>query len=173
VGKSGEHSETVGASAKLPAMSEVRDVVTVERQIAAPPEPIFDLLVHPDRHRNIDGSGTVRDPKGEPQRLAMGSKFGMSMHMGIPYSMVSTVIEFEENRRLAWQTTGPGPFGAHVGGRIWRYELEPVDGGTLVRESWDIRKESAFTRPIVRRGADQTRKNMAATLEQIEKLVTA
>ena len=60
-----------------------------------------------------------------------------------------------------------------VGGRIWRYELEPVDGGTLVRESWDIRQESALTRPIVRRGADQTRKNMAATLERIEKLVTA
>ncbi len=96
----------------------------------------------------------------------------MSMHMGIPYSMVSTVIEYEENRRLAWQTTGPGPFGAHVGGRIWRYELEPVDGGTVVRESWDIRQESALTRPIVRRGAGQTRKNMAATLERIEKLVT-
>jgi hypothetical protein len=87
--------------------------------------------------------------------------------------MVSTVIEYEQNRRLAWQTTGPGALGARVGGRIWRYELEPVDGGTLVRESWDIRQESALTRPIVRRGANQTRKNMAATLERIEKLVTA
>ena len=154
-------------------MSDERDVVTVERRIEAPPEPIFDLLVQPERHRDIDGSGTVRDPKGEVPRLGMGSRFGMSMHMGIPYSMVSTVIEYEENRRLAWQTTGPGPFGAHVGGRIWRYELEPVDGGTLVRESWDIRQESALTRPIIRRGAGQTRKNMAATLERIEKLVTS
>jgi uncharacterized protein YndB with AHSA1/START domain len=154
-------------------MADDRDVVSVERRIEAPPEPIFALLVQPDRHRDIDGSGTVRDPKGEPPRLEMGTKFGMSMHMGIPYSMVSIVIEYEENRRLAWQTTGPGPFGAHVGGRIWRYELEPVDGGTLVRESWDIREESALTRPIVRRGAGQTRKNMAATLERIEKLVIA
>ena len=105
------------------------------------------LLVHPDRHQDIDGSGTVRDAKGEAQRLEMGSKFGMSMHMGIPYSMVSTVIEYEENRRLAWQTTGPGAIGAHVGGRIWRYELEPVEGGTLVRESWDISQESAVHAP--------------------------
>jgi len=154
-------------------MTRERDVVTVERRIEAPPEAIFALLVQPDRHRDIDGSGTVRDPKGQPQRLQIGSKFGMSMHMGVPYSMVSTVIECDENRRLAWQTTGPGSLGAHVGGRIWRYELEPVDGGTLVRESWDIRKESALTRPIVRLGADHTHKNMAATLERIEMLLTA
>jgi len=157
----------------LRAMSDERDVVTVERLISAPPEPIFDLLVHPDRHRDIDGSGTVRDAKGEAQRLEMGSKFGMSMHLGIPYSMVSTVIEYEDNRRVAWQTTGPGAIGSHFGGRIWRYELEPVEGGTLVRESWDIRQESAVTRPLVRRGAVATRKNMSATLERIEKLVTA
>jgi uncharacterized protein YndB with AHSA1/START domain len=149
------------------------DVVTVERFIPSPPEPIFELLVHPERHRDIDGSGSVRDPKGEPEKLALGSKFGMSMKMGLPYSMVSTVIEYEENRRLAWQTTGPGAVGGHVSGRIWRYELEPVDGGTIVRETWDIRKESSFTRPVVRRGANQTRKNMTATLERIDKLVTS
>src|SRR5262245_28805071 len=165
--------ETVGARAMLRAMSDERDVVTVERMIPARPEAIFDLIADPERHRDIDGSGTVRDPKGEPQRLEMGSKFGMSMHMGIPYSMVSTVIEYEENRRLAWQTTGPGTLGAHVGGRIWRYELEPVDGGTLVHESWDIRHESEVRRPLVRRGAGQTRMNMAATLERIERIVTA
>ncbi len=113
VGDSGEHSETVGAAchAMLPAMSEERDVVTVERHIEAPPEAIFGLLVDPDRHRDIDGSGTVRDPKGQPQPLAMGTKFGMSMRMAVPYSMVSTVIEYEQNRRLAWQTTGPGALG--------------------------------------------------------------
>jgi uncharacterized protein YndB with AHSA1/START domain len=149
------------------------DVVTVERFIASPPEPIFELLAHPERHRDIDGSGSVRDPKGKPEKLSLGSKFGMSMKMGLPYSMVSTVIEYEENRRLAWQTTGPGAVGGHVGGRIWRYELEPVDGGTIVRETWDIRKESSLTRPVVRRGANQTRKNMTATLERIDKLVTS
>ena len=53
------------------------------------------------------------------------------------------VVEFEEGRRIAWQTRGPGHIGKHVAGRIWRYELEPVEGGTLVRESWDITQESA------------------------------
>jgi uncharacterized protein YndB with AHSA1/START domain len=150
------------------------DVVSVERLIAAPPEPIFELLAHPERHREIDGSGSVRDPKGEPPaRLEMGSRFGMSMKIGIPYSMVSTVVEFEDNRKLAWQTTGPGSIGSKFGGRIWRYELEPVEGGTLVRETWDIRKESTLTRPVVRLSASQARKNMAATLERIDQLVTS
>jgi uncharacterized protein YndB with AHSA1/START domain len=147
------------------------DVVTVERLIPAPPEPIFELLVHPARHREIDGSGAVRDPKGEPERLRLGSRFGMSMRIGVPYSMESKVIEFEEGRRIAWQTTGPGPVGRLFGGRIWRYELEPEDGATRVRESWDITEESALTKPFVRRAAAHTRHNMEATLARIEELV--
>ena len=94
----------------------------------------------------------------------------MSMKIGVPYSMVSTVIEFEENRRIAWQTRGPTAIGRLVAGRIWRYEIEPVEGGSLVRESWDITQESAVTKPFVRMGADQTRKNMEATLDRIEEI---
>jgi len=153
-------------------VNEVQDVETVERVIAAPPEAIFAYLVDPQKHREIDGSGTVRDAKGESQRLTLGSTFGMSMKMGLPYSMVSTVIEYEENRRIAWQTHGPTAIGKYVGGRIWRYELEPAEGGTRVRESWDIRQESAATRPLVRKGAAKVRKDMAATLERIDGLVT-
>jgi uncharacterized protein YndB with AHSA1/START domain len=149
------------------------DIEAVERVIPAAPEAIFGLLADPSRHRELDGSGTVRDVKGEPARLALHSTFGMSMRMGIPYSMVNTVIEYEENRRLAWQTRGPSAIGRLVGGRIWRYELEPVAGGTRVRESWDISAESPLTRPVVRLGAATTRRHMAATLERIEQLVTA
>ncbi len=154
-------------------MSDSRDVETVERLISAPPETIFELLVDPSRHRDIDGSGSVRDAKSESQRLVLGSSFGMSMRIGIPYSMVNTVVEYEENRRIAWQTRGPTPLGHLVAGRIWRYELEPTDGGTLVRESWDIGQESPLTKPLIRRQAGETRKNMAATLARIDELVTA
>ncbi|MGI8662424.1 MAG: SRPBCC family protein [Acidimicrobiales bacterium] len=154
-------------------MTEHRDAVSVERMIPAPPEKIFELLVHPGRHSEIDGSGSVRGAKDDTQRLALGSRFGMSMRIGVPYSMTSTVIEYEENRRIAWQTAGPGRIGAKVGGRIWRYELEPVGEGTLVRETWDISEESKLTKPVVRRGGDKTAANMAATLERIEELVTA
>lgn len=146
------------------------DVETVERVIAAPPERIFDLLADPSRHREIDGSGTVRDSKEGSTRLALGSKFGMSMKLGIPYSMVSTVIEFDENRCIAWQTRPPIG-GAIAGGRIWRYELEPVEGGTRVRESWDISEEKI--KAVVRPARKKTRQNMEQTLERIEGVVTA
>jgi hypothetical protein len=151
----------------------VTDVETVERFIAAPPEAIFALIADPSRHPEIDGSGSVRQAKEPSRRVGLGDRFGMSMKIGLPYSMVNEVVEHEEDRRLAWQTRGPGAIGRRVGGRIWRYELEPRDGGTLVKESWDISRESAFTKPVVRRGGKQTRKNMERTLERIEAIVTA
>ena len=150
-----------------------RDVETVERIIPAPPEAIFELISDANRHRDIDGSGSVRSAISGPQRLVLGSRFGMSMRIGVPYAMVSTVIEYRENQLLAWQTHGPTPLGKLVAGRIWRYELEPVDGGTRVRESWDITRESPLTKPFVRSGAREARKNMAKTLERIEELVSS
>jgi hypothetical protein len=148
------------------------DVASVERFIPAPAGVIFDLLADPARHKDIDGSGTVRNASEGSQRLALGSKFGMSMKMGIPYSMVSTVVEFEENRRIAWQPRPSiGFMRRFAGGRIWRYELEPRDGGTLVRESWDIRQE--VHKKTVRGMRPKALESMAATLERIEKIVAA
>jgi uncharacterized protein YndB with AHSA1/START domain len=148
------------------------DVITVERLIPAPAAEIFAYLADANRHQEIDGSGTVRAAKGDPEPLRLGSQFGMSMKMGIPYSMVNTVIEFEPDRRIAWQTRGPGAIGRFVGGRIWRYELEPRDGGTLVRETWDITEEAKISQLTTRRMASMTERNMEKTLARIEELVT-
>ncbi len=95
----------------------------------------------------------------------------MAMRMGIPYAMVNTVIEYEENRRIAWQTRGPTALGRWAGGRIWRYDLEPTEGGTRVTETWDISQESAVTKPMVRAAGAATAKNMTATLARIAELV--
>jgi uncharacterized protein YndB with AHSA1/START domain len=153
-------------------MTDPSDIETVERVIPAPAERIFALIADPRRHREIDGSGTVRDAKNLPDKLELGAKFGMSMKVGLPYSMVSTVIEYEEGRRLAWQTRPPGRLpGKLAGGRIWRYELEPVEGGTRVRESWDISEE--VVKAIVRPARKKTRDAMAATLERIETILAS
>ena len=151
-------------------MGEIKDVKTVERVIHAPASAIFDLLADPSRHCEIDGSGTVRASTERSQRLAMGSTFGMKMKLVIPYTMRSTIIEFETDRLIAWQTWGSfAIFNKVAGGRIWRYELAPVEGGTMVRESWDIRKERAPA--LVRPAAARTVKAMAATLERIASIV--
>jgi uncharacterized protein YndB with AHSA1/START domain len=152
--------------------SDQPDLASVERFIPAPASVIFDLLADPSRHQEIDGSGTVKGTPEGSQRLTLGSKFGMSMKVGIGYSMENTVVEFEEDRRIAWQPRPSVSFMRHfVGGRIWRYELEPAEGGTVVRESWDISQE--VHKRAVRGMRSKTVDAMTKTLERIEKVVTA
>jgi uncharacterized protein YndB with AHSA1/START domain len=166
-------------------VADLDDVVTVERVIPAPPEKIFELLADTRGHRMIDGSGSVRDPKNVSPRLSLGAKFDMAMKLGFPYTMTNEVIEFEEGRRIAWQPRPAARFARSFGGRIWRYELDPVQGGTRVRETWDISQERwvfvgarglALGAPgfkfMVKAAAKRARASMAATLERIEHLVT-
>jgi uncharacterized protein YndB with AHSA1/START domain len=151
-------------------MPKPSDVITVERVIPAPPEQIFALLADPRRHKDIDGSGSVKDAKNLPPALELGAKFSMNMQRGMKYVMVNTVIEYEQDRRIAWQPFPTFPMSLIVGGRIWRYELEPVEGGTRVRETWDISKERLAI--IARRDAAVAKRGMEGTLERIEKILT-
>jgi uncharacterized protein YndB with AHSA1/START domain len=150
-------------------VSDERDVVSVDRVINAPPDVIFALLADPSRHQDFDGSGSVRDAKEQPERLRLGSTFGMSMKMVVPYSMVNEVVEFEQDRRIAWQPRMRA-LAWLSGGRVWRYELEPVDGGTRVTETWDISKEKS--RAFIRSGGKKARRDMEATLARIQEIVT-
>jgi uncharacterized protein YndB with AHSA1/START domain len=142
-------------------------VVSVSRVIKASPEVIFDLLSDPARHGEIDGSGMVQQLRGESKRLELGSKFGMDMKMGIlPYRITNTVVEFEENRLIAW---------AHFGKHRWRYQLEPVaeadGGGTEVTESFDW---STSTSPKLIELMGYPKKhpaNMEATLDRLASVV--
>lgn len=154
-------------------MANPRDVVTAERLIHAPAAAIFDVLADPGRHPEFDGSGTVKGARpGTPSRLALGATFGMDMQRGLRYGMVNTVTEFEEGRRIAWSPKPANGRGARFIGRIWRYELEPVDEGTVVKETWDISEEGL--RHVLRYvAASRTRADMGRSLERLEQLVTS
>lgn len=139
-------------------------VLQVTRTIAAPAQTIFDVLADPAAHALIDGSGSVRAAEGSaPTRLALGAKFGMNMRIGLPYRITNTVVEFDEPTRIAWR---------HFGGHIWRYELTPTDGGTLVTETFDATTgREAFVYSLLR----VERRHppaMARTLERLDRLVT-
>ncbi len=108
-------------------------VATATRIVPAAAADIFALLATPARHAEIDGSGTVREPRGSrtPERLSLGATFGMSMRWGLPYSILNEVVEFDEDRQIAWR---------HFAGHIWRYRLEPVGPqATRVTEEFDPR----------------------------------
>ena len=140
-------------------------IVSVERVIPAAPGLIFEILADPRQHSKIDGSGSVKAAKvSAPSRLSNGSKFTMDMKILIPYKMTNTVVEFEENRRIAWQ---------HFGGHIWRYILQPVDGGTKVTEQFDYNGSKSALMLKLRGSMSTNEKFMIKTLENIEKHFTA
>lgn len=139
-------------------------IISDSRVLPFPPEAIFDVLASPAGHVEMDGSGTVMGVAKGPERLSEGAKFKMKMKIGLPYQMSSTVKEFEENRRIAW---------AHFGGHRWRYELEPVDGGTKVTESFDW-STSIGPKFIEMAGYPERHKaNLQNTLERLEAVVAA
>lgn len=97
--------------------------------INASPEVIFSILANPHRHHDIDGSQTVRANISGPDRLVLGSKFGMKMRLGINYRIRNTVVEYQENTLIAWR---------HFGQWRWRYQLKDLgNGNTEVTESFD------------------------------------
>ena len=99
--------------------------------VPATPREIFELLANPAMHSVIDGSGSVLAPKDTaPQRLSLNATFGMSMKKGMPYKITNTVVEFVEDKQIGWR---------HIGGHIWRYILEPTEGGTTVTEQFAYR----------------------------------
>lgn len=125
--------------------------VSVERIITVPAACVFAALTRPSTHAVIDGSGALRQINvGKPTpRLQAGSVFVTPMSrrlrrltrvdmiqvavaMLVRGRMRNTVVQFDENRRIAWRN-----FGRHV----WLYELQAVDAAdgprTLVRQTFD------------------------------------
>lgn len=126
--------------------------------VPAPPAEVFALLADPRRHAEIDGSGTVKGVVQGPERLSLGDRFGMRMRLGVPYVITSEVVELEPDRRIAWR---------HVGHHLWRYELEPVDGGTRVTETFDwARARSPLALELLGIPARNAR-SIDATLERL------
>ncbi len=149
------------------------NTVSVERVIKAPPGAIFSLLADAGKHASFDGSESVNHASQESVPLTMGSKFTMAMRgrketLFLPYRTTNTVVEYDKDRRIAWQTTAMGGL---IGGRIWRYELAPTDDGTLVRETWDVSQDKQ--KRMITSGSmpQQAEMGMAATLERIAKLL--
>ncbi|MFM7820415.1 MAG: SRPBCC family protein [Actinomycetota bacterium] len=134
-------------------------IVSVSKFVTASAQEIFDLLANPAMHSIIDGSGSVLAPKDSaPTRLSQGAKFGMSMKKGAPYKITNTVVEFVESKRIAWR---------HFGGHVWRYVLEPSNGGTMVTEQFSYGTSKS---PLMLKLAGYVRNNerdMRKTLENL------
>ena len=131
--------------------------------VGAPPARVFAILSDPRQHPEFDGSGTVKAALKAPERLELGSTFGMRMHFLAPYVIKNTVVEYEPDRLIAWR---------HFGGHRWRYELEPAgEGRTKVTETFDW-STSRSPRVIELMGFHtRNSKSIEATLKQLAKYV--
>jgi len=105
------------------------DTVSATGIVPATPAAVFDFLRRPANHSELSGDGTVKGSRTGDEELSMDSRFGMKMKVGVPYRVSSKVVEFEQDHLIAW---------CHFGGHRWRWELEPVDGGTQVTETFDM-----------------------------------
>lgn len=131
--------------------------------IDAPPAVVFAIVADPRQHTRIDGSGSVQVMTHGPERLAEGATFGADMKLfGMPYKITNHVVEFEEDRRIAWR---------HFGGHRWRYEISPTDdGGTQVTESFDFTRHGPVGTAILKAAGfpARNRRGIAETLVRLK-----
>lgn len=144
-------------------MSSNERLIEVTKVIAATPQAIFDVLANPAMHPVIDGSGAVVAPRSNPDRLFLGATFTMDMSMKASYRTTNVVSSFEENRTIAWH---------HKAGFIWRYDLEPVEGGTKVTESFDYRSWLGIALSLTKL-PEQNRVAMTRTLDNLARHLEA
>ena len=116
-------------------------VLQVRRPIAASPAAIFEVLASPAGHVAIDASGMLMSAGGDPVG-AVGDRFTVQMDrealQDFPlgeYEVDVVITRFEQDRSIAWgiESALLQPSIGHVYG----YDLEPIDGGTMVTSTYD------------------------------------
>jgi hypothetical protein len=105
--------------------------------IAAPAERIYALIADLPRMGEWSPECTAVEWTGSFTAPAVGATF-IGHNVGGPggklkWSRSGTVLVATPGREFAFATSEGGREGV-----MWRYELEPVEGGTLVRESYRV-----------------------------------
>ena len=100
---------------------------------------------------------------GGARKLALGDRFSTKMRIGVPYLIANKVVEYDEGRRIAW---------SHIGGWRWRYEFEPVEGGTSVTETFDWSTAKPGAGGYAAKWANKNRAAMESTLSRLDAFVT-
>lgn len=108
-------------------------VVSASREIAAPPERIFELIADPSQQPRWDGNDNLSEAQPGQRVRQVGDVFLMTLTTGAVRE--NHVVEFDEGRRIAWTPAEPGK---QPPGHLWRWELEPAGAsGTLVTQTYD------------------------------------
>jgi hypothetical protein len=153
--------------------------IAVSRDIPAPADRIFSVLIRPAAHPDVDGTGMVRAAEEDFVISKVGDVFAMNMfndQLG-DYVMESHVVEFQPDRLVVWEpvmrSTGKAEFQSRVGVsgfQQWGWQLEPLDADrTRVTTFFDCSRSPEWLQKAVR-GGEQWRTGMEASLENLERL---
>ena len=119
-------------------MATMAERLQVQRAVAAEPASIFAVLTDPHGHVAIDSSGMLMDATGD-RVSAVGDSFVVHMDrealndhpLGL-YDVTVRIVTLVPDREIAWKVEGQFDIG-----HVYGYELDPMDGGTLVTSYYD------------------------------------
>ena len=147
--------------------------VTVSRRIEADAGTIFAILADPTRHTDIDGSEMLRGALTDTAVSGVGDVFVLKMYLerlGGDYQMANEVVEYEQDRRIAWEPRRHDAE-APVGGHLWGYELTPDgDHATIVTEIFDCARWAEEDKPFIDYGRNWI-PAMTETLERLDQTI--
>lgn len=142
-------------------------VVSASRDVAAGAAVIFQLIADPAQQPRWDGNDNLSEaPPGQRVR-AVGDVFTMTLTKGKVRE--NHVVEFAEDRVIAWRPAEPGQQPA---GHLWRWELEPIDGSrTRVTHTYDWTQLTDASR--IPRARATTADRLRASLDRLAALAEA
>ena len=106
----------------MSSLDQASRIVSAHREIAASASKIFELIADPAQQPRWDGNDNLAEAATGQRVRAVGDVFSMTVTKGSVRE--NHVVEFEEDRRIAWRPARPGQ---EPPGHLWRWELEPID----------------------------------------------
>jgi len=119
------------------------ETLIVTSTVEAPAGAVFAVLADPTTHKDIDGTGWLREALDDEPLTAVGQIFRIAMyhdnHPDKHYEMANKVIAIQPDRVIAWEPGSAAEDGSlEFGGWTWRYDLRPVrDDRTEVTLTYD------------------------------------
>jgi uncharacterized protein YndB with AHSA1/START domain len=142
-----------------------RPVVEVPIEIDAPPERVWaivcDIEVMPEASPELQAVEWL-DGRSGP---GLGARFtGRNRNEAFgEWSTTSVIVEYDPPRVFAWAVGDPEQPAA-----VWRFSLEPRDGGTLLRERVRVGPGRSGLSMAIERMPDKEQKIVFVRLRELE-----
>jgi hypothetical protein len=151
-------------------MTQDATTISVTRDVHAGAHEVFTLLRTPRRHVEFDGSEMLRGSDHDGVLDGVGAEFLMRMYYEQfgDYVMKNVIVEYEPDRRIAWEPERYDVVDDEHWHHRWGFELSPAGADrTHVTEFYDCSRSPEHAREIVKNGTVWLAA-MERTLERLE-----